>query len=216
MKVMNSTEFKQFWVLDAKNRVQLNNADFFSFLFDNGFGVVMDGTQPTFVRIHNKKVSEVGITDIKRFVLDYPQIRNNQKITQYLINRTGLWNVSFLNALKPVCVDTIPDTADTSHFYYNNGIAVVSSHDIELKSYNDFKQNVWQSNIINRDYVSTDGNNAIFSDFVNKIAGNEADRLKSIIGYCLNRYRTPNNARAVIFEDDEQSGTANGGTGKVY
>jgi hypothetical protein len=215
MQVTHNTGFVPFWHINEKNKVIIDNSDFFKFLSDNGFGVVMESKEPKFVHIHNNIVSEVGTTEIKRFVLDFPQIKTDNKISQYLTNRTGIWSSSFLNAVDPVCVDMIRDTAETSYFFYKNGVVTVDKNNIKLKPYSDFNQLIWESNVLDRDYVETAGNDAMFADFCAKLAGDEVDSLKSIIGYCLNRYRTSNNARTVIFEDNEQTGEANGGTGKT-
>ena len=207
--------FKPFWTFDQKNRVVLNGADFFSFLSRVGFGLIMRGKEPVFVRIRNNVVEEVSVTQIKRFVLDTKEIRQDDKITQYLINRTGIWGSTYLNALPPVVVDMIQDTAKKTHFFYKNGVVEVTASGIsEPKPYSDFKQLIWSDSIIAREFIPSGYNDAIFADFCRKLSGEDFDRLRSIIGYCLNRYRTANNARAVIFEDDEMTGTANGGTGK--
>ncbi|MFV0377283.1 MAG: hypothetical protein ACK5JD_08290 [Mangrovibacterium sp.] len=208
-------QFKPFWSIDNKNRVILNGADFFSFLSRVGFGLILRGKEPVFVRIQNNIVDEVSVTQIKRFVLDTKEIGQDDKITQYLINRTGIWSASFLNALSPVVVDMIDDTPEKTHFFFQNGVVEVTKNGIsEPKRYNQYKRLIWSSHITGRDFVSSVENRGVFADFCLKLSGDDFDRLRSIIGYCLNRYRTANNARAVIFEDDEMTGTANGGTGK--
>jgi hypothetical protein len=208
-------QFKHFWSIDDKNRVCLNGADFFSFLSRVGFGLIMRGKEPVFVRIQNNVVEEVSVTQIKRFVLDTKEIRQDDKITQYLINRTGVWSNNYLNALHPVFVDMIDDTPEKTHFFFQNGIVEVTKNGIsEPKPYSEYKQLIWRDGIIKRNFEQGNNTNGVFADFCRKLSGEDFDRLRSIIGYCLNRYRTANNARAVIFEDDEMTGNANGGTGK--
>lgn len=207
--------FKTFWSIDHKNRVILNGADFFSFLSRVGFGLLMRGKDPVFVRIQNNIVEEVSVTQIKRFVLDTQEIRQDDKITQYLINRTGAWSNNYLNALPPVFVDMINDTPEKTHFFFQNGVIEVTAKGISKpKPYSQYEQLIWSDNITGREFIPSGYSDGVFADFCRKLSGCDFDRLRSIIGYCLNRYRTANNARSVIFEDDEMTGTANGGTGK--
>lgn len=208
-----------FYSLKSNGKVDFYSNDFIRFLENNGFRTVKVGDNVELVRVKDCIVTKVSTSDIKQFVKKH--VEGQTEIHKYIIDRTGLFSLNYLDALDCVNLKMHRDTPTSSFHYYQNGVVEVTKDRIKPPiPYTEFKRLVWEDHIIQRDFsVHTDNASKlpVFVDFINKLTNGEQSRLArlcSIIGYCLYDYRTTANTRAIIINDEVVSDQPEGGSGK--
>jgi len=121
---------------------------------------------------------------------------------------------------EPIIINR--DTATETFFYYQNGFVRISKEGYQLLPYDQMQGSVWEGQIMKRDFKIVDTNvtpNDLgnFADFVWKIAGEDADRFKSlcsIIGYLTHDFYEYK-LKAILFTDSTLSESSEGRTGKT-
>ncbi len=215
----NNTPELTFYEINSKGKVEFFSNQFILFLEKQGFRTIKTGNNVELVRIEGNIVSKITPSDIKQFIITH--LEGQTDILDYIINRTGLFSLNYLDALQPITLKMLRDTSTSSFFPYKNGIVEVTKDEIKKPiPYSEGKQLIWKDHIIDRDFnTDTDiiKDIPIFQDFVDKLANNDPDRIKrlnTIIGYCLNDFRNTANTKAVIINDEVVSDQPEGGSGK--
>jgi hypothetical protein len=110
----------------------------------------------------------------------------------------------------------VRDTEETSILFFQNGFVEVTASDVMLKSYNKLDGNIWQKQIIEKEFRIDDQTSDYEILLKNICKGDESrfDSIKSAIGYLLHNYKDPANAKAIIFVDEKLSDGASGRSGK--
>ncbi|QOG03491.1 DUF5906 domain-containing protein [Flavobacterium sp. MDT1-60] len=112
--------------------------------------------------------------------------------------------------------------AKTAYFFFSNGVLKVTEDEIELIPYEEYGGYVFESQIINHDFVLVEESEKLKSDFdafLRNVTNNKEDRynyLTTAIGYIIHGFKDSSLTKAVILVDEtlDFSGEANGGTGK--
>lgn len=214
----NSTKKKveMFWSITEKNKIIFNSHLFIKYLENYGYRTVKIGEALELVEIKGNIVNRVTPSDIKQFVLK--QFADETEILKYLIDRTGLWSLNYLDALSMVALTMHRDTKEESFHYFKNGVVKVTKKGIEPPiPYPEFKHLIWGEHIIKHDFDLPDNSDTVFAKFISRLANNTEQRIlqiRSTIGYCLHTYRDPSNTRAVILNDENISDNPEGGSGK--
>ncbi|MCL1867669.1 MAG: hypothetical protein FWF72_01790, partial [Paludibacter sp.] len=142
-----------------------------------------------------------------------------QKIIDALINNSSnLSNkVTFFFLPSVTDIDFQHDTADTKFFYFNNSVVKLQKGKaIEYFAYSTLMTNVWENNIINRDFSYTD-TKGDFEQFFEKITGQDSTRKKSLmsmIGYLLHNYFEYDLFAIYLTDANVEFSERAGGTGK--
>ncbi|MDA3894224.1 MAG: hypothetical protein PF517_21400 [Salinivirgaceae bacterium] len=208
-----------FYSISEKGRLIFQSGIFIKYLENYGYRTIKVGGTIELVQIKGCIVSKITPSDIKQFIKI--QTDGEGEIHKYILDRTALFNINFLDALERANLKMHRDTAISSYHYFKNGVVEVTKDGIKTPiPYNQFKRLIWEEHIIQRDFEpSTDIANKIpvFLDFLNKLTNNQPERLKSlctVIGYCLHDYRTTANAKSIIINDEIVSDQPEGGSGK--
>jgi len=215
-------EFPQmkFWQIEGGKANILRNV-FIEFLEDAGFGKMYLGNDYLFVKVNNNIVSEVTTGIIKDYVLSYvDKITDSglrRSIKESLIrNAKTLFSESTLECMQIVELDFVEDTKDKAMFFFNNCFIEVTANEIKNKNYEELDGNVWENQIVKRNY-SPSKDQSDFESFAKNICRADISRmnsLKSAIGFSLHRYKDPTRTKAIIFIDEKLSDNAFGRSGK--
>nr|MBC7612941.1 hypothetical protein [Pseudopedobacter sp.] len=122
-----------------------------------------------------------------------------------------------LNILPDEEARFVRDNKDNTYIFYLNGFVEVSSLGIELKDYDDLDGYIWNTQILNRNFIYSDNSDCDFKNFVHNVSGKDSKRYISItsaLGYLMNDYKDPSYSPAVILNDEVISDHPEGGTGK--
>lgn len=210
----------RFWQIeDGKANIIRNT--FIEFLEVEGFGKMYLGKDYIFIQIDNNIVREIAPVKIKDFV-----IKNVNELTDAGIrkivkeslirNAKTLFSESTLECLQTVTPYFAKDTKEKALFFFNNCFVEVAETDIQIKSYEELNDNIWEEQLIKRDFsLATDVSD--FEKFINNVCRNDMSRinsLKSAIGYLLHSYKDPTRTKAIIFTDEKLSDSAFGRSGK--
>jgi len=112
------------------------------------------------------------------------------------------------------------DAASTWFFFRNRAIRVYADR-VEEMLYKDLTAYIWKESIIDRDFNFIDHTNCDADRFVTILGGEMVDKLRSIIGYALNRYKNELITKTVILmedinPDDEGESMGRSGKGLVF
>ena len=202
--------------LNDKNKVQVDLLKYKLFLERNGFKKFFpeDCQKPTWVKIISNKVVETSIEKIKDFVLDYLLTRNEVDIWKYCANYPNLFSDKLLLMLDSVELMMLKDTKTKSFFAFKNGILEVDKNQYKLVDYIDVNGYVWESQIIQRDWISLDEYQNEYMTFIINVSNGEPLPIECSIGYLLSTYKNKMNNKAIILNDEVISQNPEGGTGK--
>ncbi len=124
-----------------------------------------------------------------------------------------------LNRLKPEGdyeIKLLRDDKQNKYFFFNNQVIKVDKSGIHTIKYNDLDGNVWDKNVLTRDFVYST-HKGDFEIFIEDISSNDPARKKylmELLGYLMHDHYSCEN-RAIIFTDgNTEAGFAKGGTGK--
>jgi hypothetical protein len=209
-------EHEDFWFLNDKNKVQIDLLKYKLFLERNGFKKFFpdDCQKPTWVKIISNRVTETSVEKIKDFVLDYLLVRGEIDVWKYCANYPNLFSDKLLLMLDSVSLMMLKDTKYKSYFAFQNGILEVDKDTYRLVDYIDVNGYVWESQIIQREWVSLDDFKNEYQTFVNNISNKEPLAIECSIGYLLSTYKNKMNNKAIILNDEVISQNPEGGTGK--
>lgn len=211
-----------FWSFKVNNRgvekIEIEPLDFVRWLESNGFfkyfpeGSVM----PTLVSINENRVTLTSEDMIRDFVKDsickdFPSVYN------HFIKSTGLLKPQTLNSLESIDLKMLQDDVDSAYIPYRNGVVKVSNDSVQLLKYIHVDGYIWEAQILDRDFVICDDYSNDFQDFISKVSNNAPERIKgleSVLGYLTHTHKSKTHQKAVIFNDEEITDTADGGSGK--
>ncbi|MCW3076948.1 MAG: hypothetical protein JWO32_1557 [Bacteroidetes bacterium] len=186
-----------------------------------------------FVRVQNQVVSEVTITQIQDFFIEYLKglkddlgkgLTKDIVIDKFYKNPSHYFNISRLSLLtKNEAINFNTDSQTESFIYFKNGFVKVTKGGWDLFNYNQLKGHVWKGQIINREFSYIDLKSMgsedlpVFGKFMLNVSDKNKDRffsLCSIAGYNLHSYYETK-LKATILTDSKISDDAEGRTGKT-
>lgn len=202
-----------------QNKLILDDSLYIGSLENTGLYTVRDDGETALVHIQGNIIKKIFPDDIKRYVLDYMDQFNDRELKNYFIRNTKYFTLNYLSALRRVEPQILRDTKDTAYFHFRNGIVRVTKEGIYPPApYESFGYLVWEQHIIPREYsFKQSWNESSFYQFVFILANRNEERcnyLCSIIGYALHNYRTNDNTKAIIINDENISEHPEGGSGK--
>ena len=215
-EIKEVSEAEDFWFINDKNKISINPLKYKFFLERNGFKKHFpnESDKPQFVFIQSNKVKLTSVSKIKDFVLDYLMERKELDVWNYCANYQMLFSEQYLLMLESIDLMMLKDTRKTSYIAFKNGILEVSDTCVKLVDYIDVKGYIWESHILNRDYVFCDNFENDYQKFISNISGGEPYPIECTIGYLLSSYKNRSNNKAVILNDEIISDNPEGGTGK--
>ena len=215
-ELKENQEHEDFWSISDKNKISIDLLKYKLFLERNGFKKFFpeDCQKPTWVKIVSNKVVETSIEKIKDFVLEYLLNRSEIEVWKYCANFQNLFSDKLLLMLDSVDLMMLKDLKDVSYFAFMNGILTVDKNKYKLVDYIDVDGYVWESQIINRDWVSLEEFDNEYQKFISNISNNEPIAIECAIGYLLSTYKNKMNNKAIILNDEVISNNPEGGTGK--
>ena len=215
-QIKEAKEQDDFWYLDKKGVVKIDSLKYKIYLETAGFKKYFpnNSEKPTWVRVLSNKVSETSVEKIKDFVLSELLSKKEFDVWRKCVDYSLLFSEHYLLMLENIELLMLKDTKETSFITYQNGILKITKDDFELVSYMDVDGYVWESQIINRDFVITSSDDNNYKSFVNNIGNEEPLPIECVIGYLLSTYKNKMNNKAIILNDEVISENPEGGTGK--
>ena len=203
------------------NRVHFYSTKFIGFLQGEGIRKVKIGHEFELVQVKDYIVSKITTSEVKDIVLKCARKLHDDAVTDYILNKTTLFSMKYLDAVKTVELKMHRDRPGKSYFYFSNGVVKVTSTGIEPPiSYKEFERLIWKDHIIDREFnmnIDIEGMPPVFENFINKLSNHEEDRflrICTVIGFCLYDYKTSASSRAVVINDEIVSSNPEGGSGK--
>jgi len=220
-EIKEASEIEDFWYSivnekTGKEKIVVSPLKYKYFLERNGFKKHFpnESDKPQFVSIDSNKVKLTSVSKIKDFVLDYLMDRKELDVWNYCANYQNLFSEQFLLMLESIDLIMLSDTRFTSYLAFKNGILEVTKDEVKLIDYIDVNGYIWESHILDRDYLQMDYFDNDYQKFVNNISGKEPFPIECTIGYLLSTYKNRSNNKAVILNDEIISDNPEGGTGK--
>lgn len=224
----NSVRFLTFWDIVKGNPV-MNDTKFVAWLNKKGvylYPQSMDAENP-YVIVHDnicEKCNVKIIKDIvKEFIFNLPDyvdgIHRSALENMLMRGVSKYFSIGYLEFLPPFKGTFLKDTSTESYLFFKNGIIKVTDKKTTLIPYASIDKTIWKSQIIPHDiHIGThDHISSVFSKFINLIAAQDQEKInsfKTVLGYCVHRYKDPAKPYLVSFHDDSPDNAAKGGTGK--
>lgn len=155
---------------------------------------------------------------LRDFILDHLKYNENRLDIYNLFMRSSKFAESTISNLPEYRPNFIRDTKTNSYFFFKDVIVEATADGLTVHEYGSLNGAIWKSQIIDRQFRLTD--DFEFCDaakFARLVCNNQHDRVsayKSAIGYMLHRYKLPSRCPAIVYNDENESDEANGGTGK--
>lgn len=215
-EIREAIEAEDFWHINDKKKISIKPLKYKYFLERNGFKkhFPKDSDKSQFVSVKSNKVKLTSIAKIKDFVLDYLMERKEIDVWNYCANYQNLFSESFLLMLESIDLIMLSDTRSTSYLAFKNGILEVTKNKIELIDYLDVDGYIWESHILDRDFVEHIEYENDYQKFINNISDKNPIPIECTIGYLISTYKNRSNNKAIILNDEIISDNPEGGTGK--
>ena len=140
--------------------------------------------------------------------------RKEIDVWKYCANYPNLFSDKLLLMLDSVELMMLRDTKYKSFFAFKNGILEVDKDKFKLIDFIDVNGYIWESQIIQRDWIELENYENEYQQFVKNISNNEPIAIECAIGYLLSTYKNKMNNKAIILNDELISNNPEGGTGK--
>lgn len=140
--------------------------------------------------------------------------RKELDIWRYCASFQNLFSEQILSMLESINLVMLNDKKDISFIAFRNGILKVTKNDFELVDYLDIDDYIWESHILERDFIQVDNDDNDYKKFIFNISGENPQPIECTIGYLINTYKNRSNNKAVILNDEIISENPEGGTGK--
>lgn len=210
------------FITETKDKkLRFSSSEFFRFLHMKGVRKTKQGSDFELVMVKDYIVSRITCSEVKELVLQHVKTLENDRFMDYILNKTVLFSIKYLDAVETIALKMHRDIPGESFFYFLNGVVRVTACGINPPvPYKEFKRFIWKDHIISRNFnpnVDTGLTPPMFQDFISKLSDNNVDHFKqlcSVIGYCLYDYKTSATSRAVIINDQKVSSVPEGGSGK--
>jgi hypothetical protein len=215
-EIKEVSEAEDFWFINDKNKISVNPLKYKFFLERNGFKKHFpnESDKPQFVSIQSNKVKLTSISKIKDFVLDFLMERKELDVWNYCANYQNLFSEQFLLMLESIDLIMLNDDRNKSYLAFKNGILEITKDYIKLIDYIDVDGYIWESHILDRDFIELENYDNDYQKFIYNIANKEPFPIEVTIGYLLSTYKNRSNNKAVILNDEIISENPEGGTGK--
>jgi VirE N-terminal domain/Primase C terminal 1 (PriCT-1) len=219
-EIKEAEEAEDFWYITTnekgKEKICISPLKYKYFLERNGFKKHFpnDSEKPQFVSIQSNKVKLTSTSKIKDFVLDYLMSKKEFDIWNYCANYQNLFSEQFLLMLESIDLIMLNDSRETSYIAFKNGILEVTKDEVKLVDYIDVDGYIWESHILNRDFLKLENYENDYQKFIYNISGKEPFPIEVTIGYLISTYKNRSNNKAVILNDEIISDNPEGGTGK--
>ncbi|WP_018629231.1 bifunctional DNA primase/polymerase [Niabella aurantiaca] len=223
-------ETDDFWFWDKESeKLSLVYTRFVEFLNAQGFGLFFyDKGSPIFkiVKCVDNILEETTTERIKKHIEGYVKDLGiegveytEENLLEKIYHSRDIFSDSLFEFLKPINIDFLKDTKTECFIPYRNGIVRITKDEIKLFNHGGIHKVIWDSDLIdfNVDISQDDDNECEFSLFVEKITGDDQNRLLqaiSLIGYVLHKYKDPARPYAVILGEETEDESKGGGTGK--
>jgi hypothetical protein len=220
-EIKESAEIEDFWYITVNQKtgnekININPLKYKLFLERNGFKKHFpnESDKPQFVSINSNKVNLTSVSKIKDFVLDYLMERKELDVWNYCANYQNLFSELFLLMIESIDLIMLKDDRFTSYLAFKNGILKVTKDKADLIDYLDVEGYIWESHILERDYIFYSENENDYKKFIYNISNKEPFAVECTIGYLLSTYKNRSNNKAIILNDEIISENPEGGTGK--
>jgi len=215
-EIKEASEAEDFWYINEKNKISINPLKYKYFLERNGFKkhFPSDSDKSQFVSIKSNKVKLTSIAKIKDFVLNYLMDRKEIDVWNYCANYQNLFSEQFLLMLESIDLIMLNDNRNSCYLAFKNGILEVTKNKIELVDYLDVDGYIWESHILDRDYLHIEDYENDYQKFIYNISAKNPIPIECTIGYLLSTYKNRSNNKAIILNDEIISDNPEGGTGK--
>ena len=209
---VNITDEGQFWKKENK-RIKIKYTELAAWLESIGYYYYDN----QLVQVINNKVRIAEISDlIKAFLNEVePDILDDmiEKVPVIFKESGGLMQglIGILNR------EFVRDSKNETWFFFTNCAVKVTNESCEPVLYNEIKGLVWEENIINRRFETTDYKGCDAERFIGILGGSDVHHLQQIIGYNLSRYKDPLISKATVIMEDvsaESEGESQGRSGK--
>lgn len=213
-----------FWYKEG-SKIKIDSQSFIKQLAKLGYRKFTPGKECTFVYIEKNIVEEVEAVHMKDHIRNYMKYSEREfdegitsdKIMGKIINQAptlfSRGNLEFLDTLGN---NFKRDNRNESYFYFQNCFVRVTRSGIAVQNYEELDGLIWKKQIIGRSF-NLSKNESDVRKFVLRICRGDEKRFNSaisVIGYLLQGYKDPANAKAIIFMDEKIDDGANGGCGK--
>lgn len=215
-EIKDNYEHIDFWFIDKKGNVKIDNLNFKLFLESNGFRKYYhdDNSKPSFIKVKSNLVEYVTVEAIKDYTLSYLIERQELEVWKYCASYMTLFSDKFLNFLDAIHLKMLSDTKDKSYIAYKNGILEVTKDKSELIGFVDVDGYIWKKQIIDRDFMETKEIENDYKQFISNITNGKPLAIECVIGYLISTYKNKTNNKAVILNDEVITENPEGGTGK--
>lgn len=201
----------QFWTRN-KSKLEIKYTELLSWLTLIGYRMY----QNTLVQVVNNIVTISDEKDMKRAFLN--EVEYNIRDEMYERIPTIFKDKGGLMAMLPELDDNfIRDDEENTWLFFKNSAVRVSQFGPELIDYKTLDGYIWKSEIIDREFYSSNFKGCDADEFVSILGGERKRQLMEIIGYSISKYKDPLNPRAVVLMEDidsESEGESQGGSGK--
>lgn len=193
--------------------------------------------QRLLVQIKNNVVTKVDLATLEKTLnlyinkLPYKITENFSRndLHNAISNRVKHYiDMSKINYFLPVKqIEFLVDSKEVAYFFFKNGVVEVSKEKIIFKNYADVPGYIWNTQIIDHEFVSEPSEtveNFDFCQFTKNLCSNklaetpfDADRWYSLIccvGYLLYNFKIPSKSISVIFTEANLTEDPQGRTGK--
>jgi hypothetical protein len=173
------------------------------------------------IRVIDNIVKQVGKKDladeILNFLVDVENIE--QRPYSFAIEKIkDAVSDDILLSLPEKQVEFRKDKKDAIQLYFQNCIVKITETKITTHPYSDLNGFIWESQILNREYIQTEVNGTSdFAKFIFNLANKEESRANSIcsaFGFYLHNYKSPAYCPAIVLNDEVISDNPEGRTGK--
>ena len=225
-----------FWDVEIKGRkcvAVINRYKLQSYLTKvGGFRLYFyepNGTDYRLIREVNGFVRESSTEEIKKFIKGYLDkevddlgLEQSPQSIMELVYRgsSQLFNDGFFEFFDRAELDFLRDDRSTAYFPFKNGVVVITSEGVGLRSYGELGKVIWESQVIDH-YIVVDQEQEAeqieYFRFLKRICGDDMERVlyaMGLIGYLLHKYKDPARPFSVILAEETENEAKGGGTGK--
>lgn len=204
----------------ATGRWEIDFINVSAFFVERGYFVFRTSVEKwILIRIIDNIVKQVGKKDLKDELINYVlENEPTRYMHQFFLKNIGkATSDEFLETLPAKQVDFRKDKKDAMQLYYQNCIVKLTKNKLTTHEYTELDGYIWESQILNRNYIVGAYPDSHFKSFVFNISNKEDKRYSSIcsvIGFLIHNFKSPGYCPAIILNDEVISDNPEGGTGK--
>lgn len=213
----------QVYHIDPENgKVQMSHLGIMLQLGEAGFCRAQIGEDNfILVKKEDKKLKKATDAELISYMRDLLIKDPDKRVVETFVKGVGQYistkKIHLLPSIQPA---NDMDDSSSSKFFFGNKIISVGKDSYKEITYKDHDGYLWVDRLLPFHINNKPELEGQFQKFCFNICGKDLskfERLKSILGYLLHRYKNPAMAKAVIFYDEgmNNSGQAEGGTGKT-